>query len=135
LRFRFHVAMAGVLGIGVNLLEFVDSELAEARSLLAEYKAIRPIVQKGRLYRLSTDDGAVFAVQYIAGPEVVVLAWRPSTRFALPSTHLRLAGLDPSAHYGDHLGEVLMTRGIPLGLPAGDYVSTLIRLTRMESEG
>jgi alpha-galactosidase len=47
-----------------------------------------------------------------------------------------LAGLDPSATYRDnntgttHPGATLLTRGLPLDLPPGDYASTCIHLTR-----
>lgn len=52
LRFRFHAAMAGALGIGGDLTRWSPSELTEARDLAATYKAIRPVVQRGRPYRL-----------------------------------------------------------------------------------
>ena len=54
LRFRFHVAMAGALGVGGDLLRWTDAELAEAAELIAAYKEIRPVIQRGRLYRLAS---------------------------------------------------------------------------------
>lgn len=54
LRFRFHAAMAGALGIGGDLTRWSPSELTEARDLAATYKAIRPVVQRGRPYRLAS---------------------------------------------------------------------------------
>ena len=137
LRFRFHVAMAGVLGIGGNLLEWTPAERAEAAELIAEYQGIRPTVQMGDLYRLSTEDGFVTAAQYLRDDEVVVLAWRPYTRFGLTSSRLRLAGLEADARYRDavsgseYLGATLLTLGVPLALPDGDYASTCVRLTRV----
>ncbi len=136
LRFRFHVAMAGVLGIGGNLLHWSAAERAIAAELIAEYQEIRSTVQLGDLYRLSTPDGFVSAAQYVRGPEVVVLAWRPYTRFGLTSDRLPLVGLDPDATYRDarsgteYLGAVLGTLGVPLDLPAGDYASSCVRLAR-----
>ncbi len=135
LRFRFQVAMAGVLGIGVNLLHWGADELAEAGALIAQYKEIRPTVQTGELYRLSTADGYVTGAQYLGADDVVVLAWRPYTRYELPAPLLRLRGLDPDAHYRDdagisHLGSVLMTQGLPVSLPSGDYASDCVRLVR-----
>jgi alpha-galactosidase len=134
-RFRFHVAMAGVLGIGGNLPQWTADERAEAIELIASYKSIRPTVQLGDLHRLSTPDGFVTAAQYLRGDEVVVLAWRPYTRFGLTSDRLPLAALDPDATYRtstgeEYLGSVLMTLGVPLGLPDGDYASTCLVLTR-----
>jgi alpha-galactosidase len=139
LRFRFHVAMAGVLGISGNLREWTAAERAEAAGLVAAYKRIRPVVQRGRLYRLTppaTD--RLTAVQYVSedGTESVVLAWRALARFARPDPPLRLGGLDPAARYRDeetgdeHLGGVLTHHGLVPPLPPGDLSSTMIHLRR-----
>jgi Melibiase len=56
LSFRFHVAMAGGLGIGGDLLHWDGDELDEAAALIASYKEIRPVIQRGRLYRIATVD-------------------------------------------------------------------------------
>jgi alpha-galactosidase len=133
LAFRFHVAMAGVLGIGGNLLTWTEQELAEATVLLSQYKSIRHIVQHGVQYDLTA--GPVTAVQYILGNETVVLAWRPVVNFGLPPLPLRLKGLDPAAQYSTdsavHSGAVLLHHGVELSLPPGDYASTMIHLTQV----
>lgn len=54
LEYRFHAAMAGVLGIGENLAHWNEEEAATARGLIALYKDIRPLVQNGNLYRLES---------------------------------------------------------------------------------
>ncbi|MEV7085105.1 alpha-galactosidase [Streptomyces sp. NPDC093085] len=123
LRRRFHVAMAGALGIGGDLSRWTAAELAEARDLVAEYKEIRPVVQHGERYRLED------AVLYRAADRVVVIAWGQDRS-------LRLTGLSPTARYVDeatgteHHGAVLLTHGLPLHLPGEDTPSTLIRLRR-----
>ncbi|MET9382177.1 alpha-galactosidase [Streptomyces sp. NPDC002928] len=123
LTYRFHVAMAGALGIGGDLSRWTEAELAEARDLVALYKQIRPVVQHGEQYRLAD------AVQHLAGEKVVVIAWGRSRS-------LRLAGLSPSAVYVDdatgteHDAATLLTHGLPLHLPKGDRPSTVVRLTR-----
>ena len=90
LSFRFHVAMAGALGVGGDLRRWTDAELAEAARLIAAYKDIRPVIQRGRLYRLaSVLDGPFAASQYVAGDDVVVLGWwgpRAARRPARPDT-------------------------------------------------
>ena len=60
LKYRFHSAMMGNLGIGDNLLKWSDAEKEEARELVELYKNIRPIVQHGDQYRLLSprNDGA-----------------------------------------------------------------------------
>ena len=138
LRFRFHVAMAGALGVGGDLLRWTDAELAEAAELIAAYKDIRPVIQRGRLYRLaSVLHGPFAASQYVAGDDVVLLAWwGPQPCGARPS-RIRLAGLDAAARYRDaasgqrHSGAALMTQGLPLPEDtASTFGSTLVRLVR-----
>ncbi|MFG1711085.1 alpha-galactosidase [Nonomuraea sp. M3C6] len=136
LRFRFHVAMAGVLGLGGNLPEWTEAERAEAAGLVARYKEIRLVVQHGELYRLGEPAGPVSAVQYVLGDRVVVLAYRVTARFGHPAEGLRLATLDPAGRYRDedtghvHHGAVLLSHGLDLDLPPGDHASVLVRLTR-----
>jgi alpha-galactosidase len=135
LRFRFHVAMAGVLGVGGDLLHWYEAELAEAAELVAEYKQVRAVVQHGALYRLSPTDPGITAVQYVLGDRAVVFAWRPSPRFAQPADPVPLAGLDPAAAYRvagrEYPGAVLLGAGLPLELPDGDYGSVMHVLKRV----
>ena len=136
LDFRFHVAAAGALGIGVDLTACSDAELARFGELIAAYKSVRHVVQHGIQHRLSESH----AVQFLTrdGSEIVVLAFQNSSRFGRAALALPLRALDPQAVYRDtatgggaHHGAVLMTRGLPLDLPAGDYASTLIHLRRV----
>ncbi|WP_326719341.1 alpha-galactosidase [Streptomyces sp. NBC_00243] len=136
LRFRFVSAMAGVLGVGGDLSEWSEQELAEARDWVELYKEIRPVVQRGDLYRLRPPDGGLSAVQYVHGDEVVVLAWLQAQRHGEPVARLRLRGLDPTQAYecretGElHRGAVLLHHGMRTGL-RGDLDATVIRLRRM----
>nr|WSX49039.1 alpha-galactosidase [Streptomyces sp. NBC_00974] len=139
LRFRFHVAMAGALGLGGDLAAWTEDELDEAAAMVARYKEIRPLVQHGRQHRLTTADG-VTAVHYASedGTEHAVLAWRPTTRFGHRPAPLALSALQPSARYLDidegtaHSGATLTGCGLDLRLPTGDYASSLIRLRRTD---
>jgi alpha-galactosidase len=141
LRFRFHVAMAGALGIGGDLLRWTEQELAEAAELIALYKDIRPVIQRGRLYRLaSVLDTPFGASEYLAGGDAVVLAWWGPRQCGFRPAWLRLAGLDGGARYRnvatgeEHSGAALMAEG--LALPdeaAGTFGSALIRLVRLSS--
>ncbi len=141
LRYRFHVAMAGSLGIGGDLTQWSTAELAEAKALVSTYKAVRPTVQHGRYYRLaSTRTGALGAVQYISrdGTDVVVLAWTGVRRFrpTLPVHRVRLAGLEPGARYRDldtgrsYRGAVLEEIGVSFP-DASDFASMFLHLTRV----
>ncbi|WP_214107229.1 alpha-galactosidase [Acrocarpospora catenulata] len=116
LRYRFHVAMAGVLGIGGDLTRWGEGELAEARGLVAKYKEIRPIVQRGRLYRLAGDPGVTAsAVQYNLDDQVVVIAYNPFALTDQPPRRVRLAGLDPEAVYEVTGCDDLATFTVPVG--------------------
>ena len=143
LSFRFHVAMAGALGIGGNLLRWGEAELAVAAELIAAYKDIRPVVQRGRLFRVaSVQDGPFGANEYVAGDgsRIVVLGWWGPHQLGARPHRLRLAGLEPGARYRDldtsqeDCGAALMQEGIEVsGGTGGDFGSALIRLVRVAS--
>ncbi|MEU8820804.1 alpha-galactosidase [Actinoplanes sp. NPDC048796] len=136
LRFRFHVAMAGVLGLGGDLTTWSPDELKEAAEHVAAYKRIRPVVQHGTAYRL-TGAGTLTGVQFTHGDEHVILAWCPTRSYGYPPGPLPLPAVLPGADYLDldtgvtHSGAVLRRRGLPLDLPSGDHASTLVRLRRL----
>jgi alpha-galactosidase len=139
LRFRFHVAMSGVLGVGGDLPQWSESDLAEAAELIAQYKRIRHVVQHGELYRLRPParDG-VSAVQYVSrdGTESVAFFYLPAPQFGRLPHPVPLRGLDPAARYRDertgevHHGAVLLGHGVHPFLPMGDYASAITHLVR-----
>ncbi|SEH01659.1 alpha-galactosidase [Nonomuraea solani] len=139
LRYRFHVAMAGVLGIGGDLSEWSTAELESAAELVERYKEVRATVQHGRQYRLAGTPGIErSAVQYVLGDEVVVLVYNPIGDGKRGPRRLRLTGLDPDALYeldGTRWhGSVLMATGIrpPAWEPIGaDYRSDMVVLRRV----
>ncbi|MFJ1968224.1 alpha-galactosidase [Streptomyces sp. NPDC087903] len=135
-RFRFVSAMAGVLGVGGDLSRWTEEELAEAREWVELYKEIRPLVQRGELYRLRPPSGGLSAVQYVLGGEAVVLAWLQAQSHGEPAPALRLRGLDSTATYecretGEvHRGAVLLHHGLRTGL-RGDLDATVFRFRRI----
>jgi alpha-galactosidase len=140
LRFRFHVAMAGVLGVSGDLRAWPAAQRREAAGLIAAYRRIRHLVQHGDLYRLRPAAlDRMTVVQYAApdAAETVVLAWRaltPAREIDVPVVRLR--GLDPSARYRDldggalFDGAVLLHAGLDPGLPPGDQASVVRHLRR-----
>jgi alpha-galactosidase len=138
LEFRFHVAMAGVLGIGGNLARWSAEELETASELVAQYKRIRPVVQGGVRYGFGDAAGDLSGVEYVAGDgaEVVLIVYRRERRFAQVEWPVVLRGVDATARYRDvrsgvvHHGAVLLSRGLPLGLGGGDPVSAVVHLER-----
>jgi alpha-galactosidase len=142
LSFRFHVAMAGALGVGGDLLRWTDQELAEAADLIAAYKGIRPAIQRGRLYRLaSVQHGTFAASEYIDGDDVVVLAWWGPQQLAARPSRIRLAALDPAARYQDaasgqrHWGSELLAAGLELPPQnPSTFGSALVHLIRLAQD-
>ncbi|MEO5953477.1 MAG: alpha-galactosidase, partial [Chloroflexia bacterium] len=102
LQFRFHVSMSGVLGVGGHLSHWSESERAEAAQLIALYKEIRPTIQLGDQYRLSSPQKQSYSsVLYVSKDksEGVLFAYRLHLP---PPAHLpviKLVGLDPEALY------------------------------------
>ena len=100
------------------------------------YKEIRPVVQRGDLYRLRPPRGGLSAVQYVLGEEAVVLAWLQAQHYGEPVPAVRLRGLDPAASYecletGEvHRGAVLLHHGLRTGL-RGDLDAAVFRLRRI----
>ncbi|MEU3218548.1 alpha-galactosidase [Streptomyces sp. NPDC006971] len=72
-RYRFHVSMTGAMGIGGDLRNWSEEDLAWSRMLVEQYKRIRPVVHGGVQYRLEHH-----AVRYLTEDEVVVFRFQPS---------------------------------------------------------
>ena len=135
---RFHVSMAGALGVGGNLLNWTDAELETARRHVATYKQIRPLVAGGDLYRLcSPRESAFSALMYVAKDksEAVLFAYRLLPSRPLRNPLIRLAGLDPHARYsveGDD--RVLSGKAwaeVGLRVDIGDLASQILRIKRV----
>ncbi|MRN55983.1 alpha-galactosidase [Paenibacillus monticola] len=136
LKYRFHSAMLGTLGIGSNLNEWSDELIAQSAEYIRQYKQIRHLVQFGSQYRLSAlRDKGVTAVQYTdaEGSDNVLFAFLHSQRLGEPLPRLRLQGLQADTLYGiDELpgvwsGRALMNIGIELPL-RGDFDSLIYRI-------
>jgi alpha-galactosidase len=122
LAFRFHVAMHGVLGVGGNIARWSTGELEEARQLIAQYKAIRPLVQFGRQYWLERPRAiGPCAVQYVApsAEETVIFVYQVRGLRGAGVRRLQLHGLQAERRYrrdGDgaqSTGAAMMAAGIP----------------------
>ncbi|MBB4904709.1 alpha-galactosidase [Actinophytocola algeriensis] len=97
LRFRFVLAMAGVLGIGADVSRWTAAQRDEARDLVARYKEIREVVHTGEVHRLPD------AVQYVTPETTVVLAWNTGALPGIPEVpgrpvRLPLTGLSTGSH-------------------------------------
>ena len=135
--YRFHSAMMGSLGIGGNLTEWSDDDLAEASRQVEKYKEVREVVQGGDQYRLlSPREGDTTAVQYVSRDRrcSVLFVLRSAHRFPDPVPTIYLRGLKPEALYcttveGELVsGEALMRRGIKISLES-ELSSTMVEIT------
>jgi alpha-galactosidase len=149
---RFHVSMAGALGVGGNLLQWSDADCARAAQHVATYKRLRPIIAQGDLYRIRlAHDHAVSAFAYVAKDksEAALFVFRmheprlgrdPNMRHgtrALGEGRLILVpGLAPDAIYTIEAphpalsGTALAERGLRLSLD--DFSSTVLHLRRQD---
>ncbi|GAA0925865.1 alpha-galactosidase [Kribbella koreensis] len=116
LDFRFHVAMAGGLGIGADLSRWTDEQLATAARHVAQYKEIRDVVAHGKVYQLAE------GTQYVAEDRSVVFLWNTgdgNVRGTLPTRPrgIPLVQLDPAKNYrvGTEVypGSYLLQVGVP----------------------
>ncbi len=154
LDFRFHVSMAGTLGIGDDIRNWSPEEMRRAAELVALYKEIRPLVQGGDLYRIrSPREGSETALCYVAEDRsaAVVFVYQHHTGPLHPARSIvsvRIPGLDPSAHYRVSAERVRLFGGASLhdrpvsgsalaevglcveGLDA-DYASAIVQLHRI----
>jgi alpha-galactosidase len=113
--FRFVLAMAGVLGIGSDLLAWDPVARTRARDLVALYREVREVVHTGVVTRHGDPRDSTYTVQYTRPDRTVVLAW---ARPGAGPVRVPLAGLDPAARYrvhGDVVdGRALSTAGVPV---------------------
>jgi alpha-galactosidase len=102
--FRFVVAMAGVLGIGADLLGWTDEQLDRAAELVELYKSIRHIIHRGRSIRHGSPDETTYSVEYATGdaadPVCVLVYDRDRDRISdREQVRVRPTRLDESRRY------------------------------------
>ncbi|HMH57725.1 MAG TPA: alpha-galactosidase [Galbitalea sp.] len=102
--FRFVVAMAGVLGIGANLLDWNDEQVERAAELVELYKSIRHIVHQGRSIRHGSTDELTYFLEYAtddpSDPVCVLVYDRDRDRtFDRERVRVRPTQLDDSRRY------------------------------------
>ena len=145
LKYRFDVAMTGRLGFELHPKDMTAEEIAFAKAAVADYKRIRPVVQRGDLYRLvSPYEKPLSALEYVHDGNAVVFALGLKDIGEHIET-LKLRGLDAEAKYsiseidcGERLhaespkattGRELMEKGLVVRI-AGDYDSAVFEIER-----
>ena len=140
MKFRYHSAMMGTLGIGCNILKFSEEEIELSKGLIEEYKNIRHIVQEGDFYRLENNSKNKNKLyQYMNGKEGLVFAFLPQSELGHRGTTIKFRALEKESTYLVKIdknvivktGRYLMNHGLELKL-YGDYDSIIIKISKIE---
>ena len=140
MKFRYHSAMMGTLGIGCNILKFSEEEIELSKELIEEYKNIRHIVQEGDFYRLGNNSKNKYKLyQYMNGKEGLVFAFLPQSELGHRGTTIKFRALEKESTYLVKIdknvivktGRYLMNHGLELKL-YGDYDSIIIKISKIE---
>jgi alpha-galactosidase len=103
LEYRFLSSMQGSLGVGANLNNWKREDFAIAKKMVAQYKQIREIVQRGSLYRLiSPQKGSEQSVTESVSEDqrhAVAFAFLHSSQMLYPFPRIYLRGLKADAMY------------------------------------
>jgi alpha-galactosidase len=103
LEYRFLSSMQGSLGIGGNLNNWKPEDFATAKRMVAQYKQVREIVQRGSLYRLiSPQNGSEQSVTETVSEDqhrAITFAFLHSSQMLYPFPRIYLRGLKPDAVY------------------------------------
>lgn len=100
MKFRYHSAMMGTLGIGCNILKFSEEEIELSKGLIEEYKNIRHIVQEGDFYRLENNSKNKYKLyQYMNGKEGLVFAFLPQSELGHRGTTIKFRALEKESTY------------------------------------
>ena len=133
MKYKFHSAMLGTLGIGADLTRYSDDELREAARLIGEYKQVRHLVFGGDLYRLALPSADNLCAEMFVSPdksEFVLFSFLHSQEYGDTCPNIRLKGLDGDRLYecgatGKRMyGSTLMNLGVRPHLK-GDFDSEM----------
>ena len=139
MKFRYHSAMMGTLGIGCNILKFDDDEVKLSQELIKEYKEIRHIIQEGDFYRLENTSKNNYKIyQYNKGTEGLVFVFLPQSLIGHRGVNIKFRGLNKDSKYiikvnGEEIiktGNYLMNKGLEVRL-SGDYASEIIKVNEI----
>lgn len=142
--FKFNIAMQGALGLGMNLFNCGDKELALMREYVTIYKEYRQVIQFGDRYALmNLKDHMLNAAEFVneKKDKAIVFAASVHTKYLHRSFTVKLKGLDANSRYNVKIGEeefqksgsYLMNVGIERNF-GGDYKSEIWTVNKIISQ-
>ena len=106
LKFRCDVAFSGRLGMEIQPKNMTDSEKDFCRRVISDYKSVRPVVQFGDIYRLTSpyDNQGYATMMYVSGEKdkAVFYWWKLANFYDEHFPRALMAGLDPDKYYKIH---------------------------------
>lgn len=138
---RAITAMAGSFGYELDLGTLSDDEKADVTRQIQKFKKHGSLIHNGKYYRLSNPLNENIAVWEFAaedGSEVLVQGMIFRTEPNMKRCAVKLAGLDPDGMYRiggtseNCTGAALMSGGLLLPAPWGDYSPVEFHLRRLE---
>ena len=120
---RCTVAMAGSFGFELDPASLSDAEKAELREQTAFFLRCRATIHDGLFYRLSAEDEAYTAWQFVAedGRETLLTLVLKNPEANPVPLHLRLKGLDAAARYRLSACAFFGCRQTPAALPRDEF--------------
>ena len=106
LKFRCDVACSGRLGMEIQPKNMTEQEKEFCRRVISDYKSIRPVVQFGDIFRLTSpyDDKGYVSMMYVtpAKDQAVFYWWKIANFYDQHFPRALMAGLDPDKQYRIH---------------------------------
>lgn len=141
LDYRLALGMTGSMSIGFNILTATEVELVQTKAAITYYKAIRPILHNAYVYKLSSAvECQTVAWQYTARDRrsAVLFLFAHGLHYGEGLTHVRPLGLLADGVYEAegkwYYGDTLMSYGLAIDRPKGDYYSKIIEIRKVESQ-
>ena len=106
LKYRCDVACSGRLGMEIQPKNMTEAEKDFCRRVIADYKSVRPVVQFGDIYRLTSpyDNQGYATMMYVSGEKdkAVFYWWKLANFYDQHFPRALMAGLDPDKNYKIH---------------------------------
>ena len=140
------VGMSGIFGCEFDMSLLNTEDMGSLKEILAYYRSIQELVQKGELYRISSPvESDIVAWQYVAEDKkrAIVFIYRTKRAFSRWNDVLRLKGLDRKQVYGvtirsdmtyrtkelEMSGQLLETVGVRIAGSQKDFSYAIFELT------